>query len=83
MYVGLYVSNLLKVGVPNCSGEWLGGDLNKDIRRTCLRKCLDYMFKFINHSRCYNQHNWGNIYNHVTTHRISTLMMDMILKKNL
>lgn len=79
MYVGIYLSNLLKVGVPNCGGEWLGVDLSMDNRRTCLREDLEFMFKFINHSRCNSQQNWGNQYDRITTRRISTLMM--ILKK--
>ena len=57
---GLYVNNLLTVGLPNCSGEWLGVDISIDTRRSCLKKYLDYMLKFTIHSRCNSQHDWGN-----------------------
>lgn len=61
------MSIFLKVGVLNCSGEWLGVDLSMDTTRTSLKKYLDHMRIFINHFRCNSQHNWGNLYDHITT----------------
>lgn len=56
---------------------------------TCVGKRLDYVFNFIDHSRCYNQYNlYGvvfcrgpvGLYNHWLTHKIFTNTTNSVFK---
>ena len=60
------------------SGRWLGVDLRTDIKKTCVQNKLDMCSDYAHHSRFNNQHDWGNLYDHLMNMRIVTLTMNKI-----
>ena len=42
---------------------WLGVDLSKNIKKTCVKMRLTMCSTYDNHSRFNCQHNWGDLYN--------------------
>ena len=61
------------------SDMWLGMAPITDTKKTWVLKRLDYMLKIYNHSRFNSQHNWGNLYDHLMSTSIFTLVCNKIL----
>ena len=67
--------------MPN-TNEWSMGrcESKSGHQKDPIQNKANYMLKtWTNHSRCHNQHDLQNLYDHlITTHRISTLTMNSI-----
>jgi hypothetical protein len=85
----IYYLTRIKVDVPNSTialnwaptFEWYVvrcGSKN-EYQKDMLKKKLDYVLKVYNiHSKPNNQHNWGNLYDHLTSTRIFNSIMNKI-----
>ena len=56
----------------------LGVGLRTDTKKTCFKKIWDYVLQICYHSKLNSQHDQGDLYDHLISTRISTLIMNKI-----
>ena len=64
------------------SGVWLGVDPTTNTKRHVFKKNWTAHSKFVNHSTVNNQHNWEDLYDHLMSMSIFTLIMDKTFHMN-
>lgn len=73
--VDVTTSNITMIWITqhlHVCGMWLDVDLRTYTQIIRVSKTLNYVLKIATHSRLNNQHNWGELYNHLISTRIIT-----------